>query len=112
RDTWRDAPSKLRPAFPRPERLDPDGPLLGDATLTASVTAGNAPGITDGAAATVVASERAVERYGLKPLARLVGYAQAEVEPRWLFLAPIEGVRKLLDRIEMPLESFDLIEIN
>ena len=77
-----------------------------------TVTAGNAPGITDGAAATVVASERAVERLGLTPLARIVGYAQAEVEPKWLFLAPIEGVRRLLDRIEMPIEAFDLIEIN
>ncbi len=77
-----------------------------------TVTAGNAPGITDGAAATVVASERTVERYGLKPLARIVGYAQAEVEPKWLFLAPVEGVRRLLDRIEMPIEAFDLIEIN
>ena len=47
-----------------------------------TVTAGNAPGITDGAAATVVASERAVERHGLKPLARIVGYAQAEVAPQ------------------------------
>ena len=70
------------------------------------------PGITDGAAATVVASERAVERLGLTPLARIVGYAQAEVAPKWLFLAPIEGVRRLLDRIEMPIEAFDLIEIN
>jgi acetyl-CoA C-acetyltransferase len=77
-----------------------------------TVTAGNAPGITDGAAATVVASERAVERYGLKPLARIVGYAQAEVEPKWLFLAPVKGVQKLLARIEMPIEAFDLIEIN
>ncbi len=77
-----------------------------------TVTAGNAPGITDGAAATVVASERAVERLGLTPLARIVGYAQAEVEPKWLFLAPIEGVRRLLDRIELPIEAFDLIEIN
>ena len=70
------------------------------------------PGITDGAAATVVVSERTVERYGLKPLARIIGYAQAEVEPKWLFLAPVEGVRRLLDRIEMPIEAFDLIEIN
>ena len=70
------------------------------------------PGITDGAAATVVASERAVERLGLKPLARIVGYAQAEVAPKWLFLAPVEGVRRLLDRIELPIEAFDLIEIN
>ena len=77
-----------------------------------TVTAGNAPGITDGAAATVVVSERAVERYGLKPLARIVGYAQAEVEPKWLFLAPIKGVRRLLAKIEMPIEAFDLVEIN
>ena len=46
------------------------------------------------------------------PLARIVGYAQAEVEPKWLFLAPVEGVRRLLDRIELPIEAFDLIEIN
>ena len=89
----------------------PDGPDRGDAT-TGTVTAGNAPGITDGAAATIVASERAVERLGLKPLARIVGYAQAEVEPKWLFLAPIQGVRRLLDRIELPIEAFDLVEIN
>ena len=78
----------------------------------ARVTAGNAPGITDGAAATVVASERAVERLGLKPLARIIGYAQAEVAPKWLFLAPVKGVQKLLARIEMPIDAFDLIEIN
>ena len=111
RDTSLDILAKLRPAFDLPD-LDPDDPLMADATLTASVTAGNAPGLTDGAAATVVVSERVVERHGLKPLARIVGYSQAEVEPRWLFLAPVEGVRKLLNRIEMPLEAFDLIEIN
>ena len=60
----------------------------------------------------MVASERAVERLGLQPLARIVGYAQAEVAPRWLFLAPVQGVRRLLARVEMPLEAFDLIEIN
>ena len=109
RDTNEELLASLRPAFPLP---DPDGRLLGDATITASVTAGNAPGITDGAAATVVASERAVERLGLKPLARIVGYAQAEVEPRWLFLAPVQGVRQLLDKVELPIEAFDLIEIN
>ena len=91
RDSTLEALARLRPAFDLPERLDPDSPLLGDASLTGTVTAGNAPGITDGAAATVVASERAVERYGLKPLARIVGYAQAEIEPRWLFLAPVVG---------------------
>jgi acetyl-CoA C-acetyltransferase len=106
RDSTLEALARLKPVFPLP-----DGDDRGDATV-GTVTAGNAPGITDGAAATVVASERAVERYGLKPLARIVGYAQAEIEPKWLFLAPVVGVRQLLDRIEMPLEAFDLIEIN
>jgi len=112
RDTSLEALARLRPAFQVPARLDPDTDPLDDASVTASVTAGNAPGITDGAAATIVASERAVERYGLKPLARIVGYAQAEIEPRWLFLAPVEGVRRLLQKIELPIEAFDLVEIN
>ena len=106
RDSTAEALARLRPVFALP-----DGEDRGSAT-EGTVTAGNAPGITDGAAATVVASERAVERLGLKPLARIVGYAQAEVAPKWLFLAPVEGVRRLLDRIEMPIEAFDLIEIN
>ncbi len=106
RDTTPEALARLKPAFELP--TGEDAPSDG----TGTVTAGNAPGITDGAAATVVASERAVERYGLRPLARIVGYAQAEVEPKWLFLAPVAGVRRLLDRIEMPIDAFDLIEIN
>jgi acetyl-CoA C-acetyltransferase len=106
RDSSLEALARLKPAFALP-----DGDDRGDATI-GTVTAGNSPGITDGAAATTVASERAVERLGLKPLARIVGYAQAEVEPKWLFLAPVQGVRRLLDRIEMPIEAFDLIEIN
>src|SRR3954454_13574842 len=97
RDSSMEALARLRPAFALP-----DGDDRGAATV-GTVTAGNAPGITDGAAATVVASERAVERLGLTPLVRIVGYAQTEVEPKWLFLAPIEGVRRLLDRIEMPI---------
>jgi acetyl-CoA C-acetyltransferase len=106
RDTTAEALARLRPAFDLPE------PEPGQPAPEASVTAGNAPGITDGAAATVVASERAVEEYDLKPLARILGYAQAEVEPKWLFLAPITGVRKVLERVDLPIEAFDLIEIN
>jgi acetyl-CoA C-acetyltransferase len=106
RDSTAEALARLKPVFALPGAED-----RGDAT-EGTVTAGNAPGITDGAAATVLASERAVERLGLKPLARIVGYAQAEVAPKWLFLAPVEGVRRLLDRIEMPIEAFDLVEIN
>jgi len=106
RDTTLEALERLRPAFALPTGED-----RGDAS-EGTVTAGNAPGITDGAAATVVVSERAVERLGLRPLARIVGYAQAEVEPKWLFLAPVVGVRRLLEGIDLPIEAFDLIEIN
>jgi acetyl-CoA C-acetyltransferase len=106
RDSTAEALARLKPVFALPGAED-----RGDAT-EGTVTAGNAPGITDGAAATVLASERAVERMGLKPLARIVGYAQAEIAPKWLFLAPVEGVRRLLDRIELPIDAFDLIEIN
>jgi acetyl-CoA C-acetyltransferase len=106
RDSNAEALARLRPVFALPDSED-----RGDAT-EGTVTAGNAPGITDGGAATVLASERAVERLGLRPLARIVGYAQAEVAPKWLFLAPVEGVRRLLDRIELPIDAFDLIEIN
>jgi acetyl-CoA C-acetyltransferase len=104
RDTSTEALARLKPVFDLPDGPDGDG--------EGSVTAGNSPGITDGAAATVIASERAVERHGLKPLARIVGYAQAEVEPKWIFLAPITGVRRLLEQTEMTIDDFDLIEIN
>jgi acetyl-CoA C-acetyltransferase len=108
RDSSLEALAKLKPVFQLPDP-EPDSQIgMPDGT----VTAGNAPGITDGAAATVVASERAVERLGLKPLARIVGYAQAELAPKWLFLAPVTGVKKLLAKIEMPIEAFDLVEIN
>jgi len=106
RDTSLEALGRLRPVFELPVGDDRGSAEVG------TVTAGNAPGITDGAAATVVASERAVERLGLTPLARIIGYAQAEVAPKWLFLAPVEGVNRLLDKVEMPIDAFDLIEIN
>ncbi|HEY7064032.1 MAG TPA: thiolase family protein [Chloroflexota bacterium] len=86
----------LRPAFA------PDG----------TVTAGNAPALSDGAAALVLASDAAVARQGLSPLARVVGYASAGIEPRWLFDAPPLAVRKLLDRTGLALGDFDLIEVN
>ncbi|MHB8960198.1 MAG: thiolase family protein [Candidatus Limnocylindrales bacterium] len=106
RDTSAELLAKLPAVFPLPEGED-----RGQATR-GTVTAGNAPGITDGAAATVVASERAVERYGLTPLARIVGYAQAETTPRWLFLAPIAGVRALERRTGLSPADYDLVEVN
>jgi len=106
RDTTIEALARLRPVFALPPAGD-----RGDAE-GGTVTAGNAPGITDGAAATLVASERAAQRLGLTPLARVVGYAQAEVAPKWLFLAPVEGVRKLEGRTGLAAEAFDLVELN
>ena len=106
RDTSLEALARLKPVFELPSGDDRAGATDG------TVTAGNSPGITDGAAATVVASERAVEKLGLKPLARLIGYAQAEIAPKWLFLAPVKGVGKLLEQLEMQIGDFDLIEIN
>jgi acetyl-CoA C-acetyltransferase len=106
RDSTAEAMARLAPVFDLPTGED-----RGSAT-TGTVTAGNAPGITDGAAAVVVASERAVEAHGLKPLARIVGYAQAEVTPRWLFLAPVAGVRALEAKTGLAAADHDLIEIN
>jgi acetyl-CoA C-acetyltransferase len=106
RDTSVEALARLKPVFELPAGED-----RGDAT-DGTVTAGNSPGITDGAAATIVASERAVERLGLQPLARIVGYAQAEVAPKWLFLAPVAGVGRLLEKLDMTIDQFDLVEIN
>ncbi len=106
RDTTAEALARLPAVFALPEGED-----RGDATK-GTVTAGNAPGITDGAAATVVASERAVERYALRPLARIVGYAQAEIAPKWLFFAPVEGVRALERRTGLAPSDYDLIEVN
>jgi acetyl-CoA C-acetyltransferase len=106
RDTTAEALARLAPVFDLPTGED-----RGAAT-TGTVTAGNAPGITDGGAAVVVASERAVERHGLKPLARIVGYAQAEVTPKWLFLAPVAGVRALEARTGLAVADYDLVEIN
>jgi acetyl-CoA C-acetyltransferase len=94
-DTTLDALAKLNPAF------QPEG---------GTVTAGNAPGITDGAAALVLASESALN--GGQPMARITGYAQADVAPEWLFEAPIHGVKRLLDKLDIRLDEFDLIEIN
>jgi acetyl-CoA C-acetyltransferase len=106
RDSTAEALARLRPVFPLPEGEDRGAATEG------TVTAGNAPGITDGGAATLVASERAVERLGLAPLARIVGYAQAEVAPKWLFLAPVAGVRRLEERTGLAADAFDLVEIN
>ncbi|WP_043196118.1 acetyl-CoA C-acyltransferase family protein [Pseudomonas putida] len=77
-----------------------------------TVTAGNASGINDGAAGLVLASGDAVRRLGLKPLARLVGYAHAGVEPELMGLGPIPATRKVLEKTCLKLQDLDVIESN
>ena len=104
RDTSIEALAHLHAAF--------DLPADASSAAQATVTAGNSSGLADGASVTVVASERAVERMGLDPLARIVGYAQAELAPRWLFLAPVEAVGRLEERTGLSVADYDLVEIN
>src|SRR5687767_6766685 len=99
RDSTAEALARLKPVF-----VLPDGEDRGEAT-DGTVTAGNAPLIPDWAAASRLSSHCAVERLGRTPLARIVGYAQAEIATKWLFLAPVVGVRRLLDRIELPIDA-------
>jgi len=77
-----------------------------------TVTAGNASGINDGAAGLVLATGDAVRRLGLKPLARLVGYAHAGVEPELMGLGPIPATRKVLEKTGLKLSDLDVIESN
>ncbi|GMR11442.1 MAG: acetyl-CoA C-acetyltransferase [Anaerolineae bacterium] len=76
------------------------------------VTAGNASGLNDGASALVFASRERAEELGLKPMARVVGYAQAAVPPREMFIAPAFAIPKLLQRVDWTLGDVDLIELN
>jgi 3-oxoadipyl-CoA thiolase len=77
-----------------------------------TVTAGNASGINDGAAALIVASEAAAKRHGLEPRARILGAAAAGVEPRIMGIGPVPATRKLLGRLGLALDAFDTIELN
>ncbi|MGO9049210.1 MAG: acetyl-CoA C-acyltransferase family protein [Xanthobacteraceae bacterium] len=77
-----------------------------------SVTAGNASGINDAAAAVVLASEAAVDRLGLKPLARLIGYAHAGVEPLYMGLGPIPATRLAVKKAALDIDKIDVIESN
>lgn len=95
-DTTLDSLSKLKPI------VRPDG----------TVTAGNASGINDGACALLLASERAVTEYGLRPRARYVGSAVAGVAPRVMGIGPVPATRKLLDRTGLDIKSMDVIELN
>lgn len=96
RDSSLDALSKLKPAF----------------EAGGSVTAGNAPPISDGAAALVVMSAKKANELGLQPLARVTGFSQAAVKPLEIFAAPIFAVRRLMDRLGVGIDYFDLFEVN
>jgi acetyl-CoA C-acetyltransferase len=95
-DTSAAALAALRPVFAK------DG----------TVTAGNASGIADGAAALVLTSGRRAAEWGLRPLARYVASANAALDPLWLFQAPVPTIERLLQRTETTLDDYDLIELN
>ena len=89
--------SKLKPAFKK------DG----------TVTAGNAPGTNDGAAALIVSSGRIANKLGKKPMARIVAQAVSGVEPKWVMMAPVEAVEKLLQKTGWDRDKdLDLVELN
>lgn len=96
RDTSLEILAKLPPAFKK------DG----------KVTSGNAPGLNDGAAAVVVSSRAKAKELGKSPLARVVGYAQAAVDPKHLFIAPARAIPILLEKVGWTLKDVDLIELN
>jgi acetyl-CoA C-acetyltransferase len=96
RDTSLEALSKLKPAFVSDGR----------------VTAGNAPGLNDAAAAVVVASRRKAEELGQRPMARIAGYAQVAMEPKDIFAAPAHAILRLLTKVGWTLPDVDLIELN
>jgi len=76
------------------------------------VTAGNAPGLNDGASAVVVASRKKAQEMGVKPIAQIIGYSQAAVEPKYLFAAPAKAIPLLLEKCGWSLGEVDLIELN
>lgn len=101
-----------------------DEPIRADATIEGlaklppafakdgKVTAGNAPGLNDGAAAVVVASRAYAETHGHRPLARIVSYAHAAVEPKYVFYAPVKAVPLALEKAGWTVEDIDLFEMN
>jgi len=107
-----------------PRMVEQDEHPRGDTTLEAlaklstpfrrngTVTAGNASGVNDGAAALIVASEEAMRRYGLEPLARVVGGATAGVPPRIMGMGPAPATRKLCARLGLSPSDFDVVELN
>lgn len=98
-NTTKEILAKLRPAFKSQE----DG---------GSVTAGNSSGLNDGAAATLIASEAAIEKYNLKPMARIVSAAVVGVEPRIMGIGPVKASEKALQKAGVTMDDMDVIELN
>jgi 3-oxoadipyl-CoA thiolase len=105
-------------AVDRDEHIRPDTTLDNLAKLKpivrnpGTITAGNASGVNDGAAAIILASEDAVKTHGLKPRARVLGMASAAVPPRIMGIGPVPSTRKLMERLGLKIGDFDLIELN
>jgi acetyl-CoA C-acetyltransferase len=96
RDTTLEGLARLRPAFQKEGK----------------VTAGNAPGLNDGAAAVVIASRAKAEEMGVKPLARILGYGNVALEPKYLFAAPAKTIPVVLKQVGWKLTEVDLVELN
>ena len=96
-DTTTDSLGKLKPAFKR------DG---------GTVTAGNAPGVNDGASAMVVTSAERASEMGIEPLGRIVAHATSGIEPKYIMMAPVRGVQNVLKKAGWEMESVDLFELN
>ena len=97
---------------PRETTLDKLASLRAPFREGGTVTAGNASGVNDGACAVLVASEAAVERHGLSPLARIAGFASAGVAPSVMGIGPVPATRKLLERRGRAMDEVDVIELN
>ncbi len=97
---------------PRETTLEQLAKLKAPFRENGTVTAGNASGVNDGAAAMILASEEAVKKYGLKPRARILGMAAAGVPPRIMGIGPVPSTRKLMDKLGLKISDFDLIELN
>ena len=96
-DTSAEALGRLRPAFKK------DG---------GSVTAGNAPGVNDGAAAVVVMAAETAQELGVAPMARIVGQAVSGLSPKWILMTPVQAVQKLMTKVGWSLDDVDLFELN
>jgi acetyl-CoA C-acetyltransferase len=96
RDTTIEALARLKPAFKN----------------GGTVTAGNAPGVNDGASALVVMAEERAAKGGRKPLAEIVAYASSGIEPKMVMMAPVEAVRKTLEKASWKVDEVDLFELN